>query len=299
MKRPVLAFAIALLAAGTASAKGTIRVLNTGNHLEGTPWTSLAGPAGPGGPLGAFGPSAKSADPWFRMMAPFKPSTYVSGIPAWNRYARFLRSIGGPTSERGILGRKIDWRQVPRDFRPGGRYALVAFSGILGINGLRGLAGDTGGHGNRAEADGDYVDHNGKVVRSFVAGNRRQTQHELYELYDEAHAKQLGLAGLNDTSFAAAGLLKRGESDRYRFKSRSTQHVVVAVVPEKFGENYDLVIRDAKSGAELARSNSLAQVNHVQLHVPKGAQITAEVSLRYSVHPFANSYKLMVVGEND
>jgi hypothetical protein len=301
MKRLVLVVnVLALVAvASTALAKGPIRVITTGNRLEGTPFTSLAGPAGPAGPLGVLGPSARSADPWFRHLAAFHPATYISGGRAWNRYASFLRRLGGPTSDAGILGRPIDMRQVPPDFRPGGRYALVGLSGILGVNGLRGVAGDTGAHGNRADAGGNYRNHLGKIVRSFTVGNRRTSAHELYELYDEPTARKLGLAGLNDTSFAAAGLLRRGESDAYRFTSRSHQHVVVAVVPEKFGENYDLVVRNAKTDEILARSNSFAQVNHVQLEVPRGTQLRAEVTLGYSLHPFANSYKLLVVGEKD
>ena len=78
-----------------------------------------------------------------------------------------------------------------------------------------------------------------------------------------------------------------------------SQHVMVAVVPEKWGENYDLVVRNADSGEVLARSDSHQQVNHVQLHVPQGTKLSAEVSLGYSHHFLMNSYKLFVVGSKN
>jgi hypothetical protein len=297
-----LAVLALLLVAGAAHAQGRgaargTKVIHTGNQLEGTPWTSVHGPAGWGGPLGWASPSAKSADPAIRSLALFKPSTYISRWFRWSGFADVMRRWGGPTSERGILGKAFDYRAVPREFRPGGRYALVGVAGILGINSLRGLAGDTGAHGFLADLEGNYRNHNGSVVRTFVVGNgARAKPHALYEIYDERSAERMKT---NDTSFAVAGLLSsRHDTDTFTFTSRSDQHLVVAVVPEKWGQNYNLTLRD-QDGRVMARSDSHQQVNHVNLWVPRGTKLSAEVSFGHSLHILPKSYKFFVVGEND
>jgi len=270
------------------------------------------GPVGPSGPLGEAGPVGNSA---------WNPSHYISGSMDWSSLSKLFTVWGGPLSRFGPLGERGPLSQASQaslapELKVGGSKAVLGPSGPLGALGPLGPLGPTGAHGHQANQAGDYVDAQGKPVRTIEVDwslQRRSTE-ELVESYSEARAKRIAD---NDTSFMVSGTAKKaGESDRYSFHSRTDQYVTVLVLPTQgaavgssagsssiadFAKNFDdfdLKVTD-ETGKVLGSSSLKNGSDWVQLKVPKGAELRAEVTLKGSPHAGPKPYRLVVVGTGD
>ena len=145
-----------------------------------------------------------------------------------------------------------------------------------------------------ADGDGRYRDAAGQVVRSvevpYQGGAR---SYPLVESYREEAGRAMRD---NDTSFMVTGdVASADEVDRFRFTSADRQLVTVTLVPEKELDAFELTIRD-EQGRVLHQSSSDRSVDWVQLEVPAGARLSAEVRRTAHGHILSASYRLIVTG---
>ncbi|MCC7382838.1 MAG: hypothetical protein IT384_13460 [Deltaproteobacteria bacterium] len=211
------------------------------------------------GALGAVGPLSRlgaAGD------APRNPGHWLSSTD-WRAWSVLLTSIGGPMSEAGALGgggplaersREALRRLLPgvtAQLDLGGVLEVIGPFGPLGPLFILGLLGQVGGHGFRQNAEGEFVDPEGKIVRTTDVvhlGERRTL--ELVEFYGEAFAE---VFGANDTSWMVRGAIEPSEpnGDHFAFTSRDDQLVTLLLVPDRIDDNFSLeVLVDGKRVAE-------------------------------------------------
>jgi hypothetical protein len=215
--------------------------------------------------------------------------------------------------------------------RDGGPFMIEGPDSVLGAAGILGPLGPLNRNQNyRADSHGVYRDRSGNPVRSVDAayGSGKKTW-DLYELYDEATAKNMQD---NDTSFAVDGsIAKAGNSatddtsDTYKFTSKEDQWVSALVIPTNpqmsfqqamgevafsapsgwdFGmsdltknfDDFDLEIMD-KGGNVLAKSDLKDMSNWICIHVPKGTELQARVTLKNKATDRGEApYRLLISG---
>ncbi len=250
------------------------------------------GPLGAYGPLGTLGPVGRNA---------WNPSTLISGSVDWSKTSQALTASGGPLSEQGPLGPNgpvgnVDQygSSVMPELRPGGDAAVLGALGPLGTLGPLGPLGPVGAHGYKADAEGNYRDANGQVVRSVdvpYEGSKRA--YPLVENYTEDKAKKMKD---NDTSFMVSGSIDRaGESDDYSFTASDSEFVTINLVPEKQLDAFDMVIR-SDDGSVLFESKSQQSMDWAQLRVKAGTHLRASVRLKQHNHFLTPTYRLIVTG---
>src|SRR6516162_3993763 len=92
------------------------------------------------------------------------------------------------------------------------------------------------------------------------------------------------------------GNLAAVRSMRFPFTSRAAQHVHVLVTPEMQLDRFEIRVLD-QHGEVLATSDSSLRINFVQLEVPKGTRLHAEVRLSSSGHLLPDHrFRLFVTG---
>ncbi len=278
--------------------------LRQGDAIMGDPGGVLSSWSGLGA-LGAIGDNS------------WNPSRLIGGLGEWNKWFPSGMRVGevqvmesgqttvrlsggvftenGPLSAKSIIGDE-NYKQVLSDYRAGGLLSGVGPDSALGPRAALGPLGPVGGHGFEVDEFGRYL-HNGKVVRTVTVPYDPKTwrTHGLFEDYPASFAKALKD---NDTSFMVHGDL--GSSERsvsFPFASHETQFVTVTVVPINQLDTFTLTLRNA-AGKVVAISDSRTNVNWIQIAVPQGMKLSAEVTLdRAGFHPFTpNSYRLYVVG---
>jgi len=252
------------------------------------------GPLGAYGPLGMLGPIGSNA---------WNVSYWLLPVGDWSDWSRKMTS--GPLSEKGPLGPNgplsddAYYGTMPRinDFanqlKAGGVWGILGPLGPLGALGPLGPLGPVGAHGFETDRAGNYL-RKGQVQRtvSVPYGGSTRT-YELFEQYSEERARKMED---NDTSFMVTGELRdQAEAGRFRFASRESQWVSVLVVPEKQLDDFDLELRDG-AGRKLAVSQSRALIDFVQIQLPAGARIEADVRLRGTAHWLSHTYRLYVTG---
>lgn len=278
-------------AKGQTTAAGAKVIAQSGTRTnEDNPALGYLGPLGPYGPLGTLGPIGQNI---------WNPSRLISGSFDWSQTQKQLTAAGGPLSEAGPLGPNgplaIDQKNILPELRPGGDAAVLGPLGPLGALGPLGPLGPTGAHGYKADADGNYRDAHGNIVRSVdvpYQGGKRS--YDLVENYSKEQAEKLKD---NDTSFMVHGALGRaGEVDTFSFQAQNPQYVTVLLVPEQQLDSFELAIHD-DSGKLLYDSKSLTSVAWTQLRVPAGTRLKAQVKLKASFQYLTPpSYRLIVTG---
>lgn len=279
-----------------AEGAGDARVVagSGGAKNESLPPLGYAGPIGPYGPLGTLGPVGNNA---------WNPSTYISGgaSAGWSDWQKRMTAAGGPLSEAGPLGPQgpvgdVDQRgaAVMPELRPGGDAAVLGSLGPLGALGPLGPLGPVGAHGYKADAEGNYRDASGKIVRGVdVPYHDGKRSYPLVENYTEEAAKK---KKDNDTSFMVSGSIdKASEVDHYSFTASESEYVTVTLVPEKQLDAFDLTISDGE-GKVLFQSKSQQSVDWAQLRVKAGTKLKASVRLKQHNHWLSPSYRLIVTG---
>lgn len=254
------------------------------------PALGYLGPLGPYGPLGTLGPIGQNL---------WNPSQLISGSFDWSEQQKQLTAAGGPLSAAGPLGPKgplaQDQKNVPAPLRVGGDEAVLGPQGPLGALGPLGPLGPIGAHGYKADADGNYRDKDGNIVRSVeVPSGDGKRSYDLVENYGKEQAAKMKD---NDTSFMVHGAADRsGGADSFSFQAKSAQNVTVLLVPEHQLDSFGLTIRDA-AGKVLYDSKSMSAVAWAQLRVPAGTQLSAQIKLgdssQFLLPP---SYRLIVTG---
>ncbi len=257
---------------------------------EDNPALGYMGPLGPYGPLGTLGPIGQNV---------WNPSNLITGSMNWEDMQKQLTAAGGPLSEAGPLGPNgpvaMDQKQVPKDLQVGGDAAVLGPLGPLGALGPLGPLGPIGAHGYKADADGNYRDKDGNIVRSVdvpYQGGKRS-----YDLVEDYSKEQAEKMKDNDTSFMVHGSLdKDSEVDAFPFQAKNAQFVTVMVVPEEQLDAFELSVRD-DSGKLLYDSKSLTSIPWVQLQVPAGTHLKAQVKLKANYQFLTPpSYRLVVTG---
>lgn len=254
------------------------------------PALGYLGPLGPYGPLGTLGPIGQNI---------WNPSQLISGSFDWSEQQKQLTAAGGPLSAAGPLGPNgpvaQDQKKVPESLRVGGDEAVLGPLGPLGALGPLGPLGPIGAHGYKADADGNYRDRDGNIVRSVeVPSGEGTRKYDLVENYSKEQAAKLKN---NDTSFMVHGAADRsGGADSFSFQAKSAQNVTVLLVPEHQLDSFGLTLRDA-SGKVLYDSKSMSAVPWAQLQVPAGTQLSAQIKLNGSSQfLLPPSYRLIVTG---
>jgi hypothetical protein len=257
---------------------------------EDNPALGYMGPLGPYGPLGSLGPVGQNS---------WNPSTVISGSFDWSAMQKQLTAHGGPLSEAGPLGPSgpvaMDQKKVLPELQAGGDAAVLGPLGPLGALGPLGPLGPVGAHGYKADADGNYRDPHGNIVRSVdvpYQGGKRS--YDLVENYTKDQAEKMQD---NDTSFMVHGALdKSGEVDSFSFQAKNPQYVTVLLVPEQQLDAFELTVRD-ENGKELYDSKSITSIAWAQLRVPAGTRLQAQVKLKASFQ-FVDPppYRLIVTG---
>jgi hypothetical protein len=292
--------------------------------------SSALGPTGPisaWGPLGALGPVGDNA---------WNPSQYVDLVPNWkltsaewwpagdDKTARCVRSKpnDGPLSEAGPLGpcgplSKEAYEQTlpgindfSKQLQAGGVWTVLGPLGPLGPLGVLGPLGPLLGkqfRGSEPDADGNYKDARGNIVRTVdvpYEGGKRT--YELLEKYTESAAKRLTN---NDTSFMVMGSLDSPtEQDEFTFTSREDQFVTVTLVPENALSDFDFEITDANGrtivkSAEDGRQEMFfaaitragSYIDFAQIKVATNEKLKARVTAK-AVNGAFPTYRLIVVG---
>ncbi len=257
---------------------------------EDNPALGYMGPLGPYGPLGTLGPIGQNI---------WNPSNVISGSFDWSATQKQLTAAGGPLSEAGPLGPSgpvaMDQKQVLPELQVGGDAAVLGPLGPLGALGPLGPLGPIGAHGYKADADGNYRDANGNIVRSVdVPYQGGKKTYDLVENYTKEQAEKMKD---NDTSFMVHGSLDQSsEVDTFPFQAQTTQAVTVLCVPEQQLDAFELSVRDG-NGKQLYDSKSITSVAWVQLRVPAGTHLTAQIKLKASFQFLTPpSYRLIVTG---
>jgi hypothetical protein len=251
------------------------------------------GPLGPYGPLGQLGPIGQNV---------WNPSNLISGSMNWEDLQKQLTANGGPLSEAGPLGPSgpvaQGEQQVPKELQAGGNEAVLGPLGPLGALGPLGPLGPIGAHGYKADDDGNYRDKDGNIVRAVdvpYAGGKRS-----YDLFEDYSKEQAEKMKDNDTSFMVHGSLDRDkEVDTFPFEAKSAQNVTVLLVPQEQLDAFELTVRD-DSGKVLYDSKSITSIPWVQLQVPAGTRLQAQVKLKQSFQFLTPpSYRVVVTGADE
>lgn len=243
------------------------------------------------GALGAVGPLSRlgaTGD------APWNPGHWLSSTD-WRAWSVLLTSIGGPMSEAGALGGggplAARSREALRRLLPGitaqldlgGALEVIGPFGPLGPLFILGLLGQVGGHGFRQDAEGQFVDPEGKVVRATDVvhlGERRTF--ELVELYGEAFAE---VFGANDTSWMVRGAIEPSEpnGDHFAFTSRGDQLVTLLLVPDRIDDNFSFEV--LVDGKRVAESHPGKVVPFVTLTAKEAERLEVRVRLEQADPP--------------
>jgi len=160
-------------------------------------WLNSAGPlnrsvgvVGSRSALGYLGPFGEN---WWNV------TPYIDSEGDWSELSLSLAEIGGPLSEFGPLFLTTEEGQelTHYDFTPESAYLLAAGgalmtlgpSGPLGVMGLMGPLGPHGAHGYSRDKTGEYVNKNGKRVKSIRVKLENKTQtFSLVEFYKPGQA---------------------------------------------------------------------------------------------------------------
>ena len=143
---------------------------------------------------------------------------------------------------------------------------------------------------------GRYV-QDGQVVRTITVPYDGSATRS-FGLVEDYAADFAATMKDNDTSFMVHGELDGDQASvSFPFKSKETQFVTVTVVPVNQLDYFTLTVKNA-SGKVIAISDSHDNVNWIQVAVPAGTKLTAEVTLDSGgFHPgITNQYRLSVVG---
>lgn len=296
-------------------------------------YLSPSGPLGPAGPLGAWGPLGA--------LGPIGNNTWntsvwvgASSAGSWDEYCTSI-SADGPLGARGPLGPDgplseeayaslasfTNERGEENDFveqlAAGGVWSVLGPLGPLGALGPLGPLGPVGAHcaregrGFAPDDDGQFVDADGRVVRTvdvpYDGGTRT---YELVESYPESFASSFDD---NDTSFMATGSITDldREVDVYRVRSRAGQIVTVLLVPENALSDFDVELAD-EDGDVFARSvsdgrqrfsfgvltNTGNYIDFIQLPLEAGSELQIRVTA-WRIHRTYPTYRLVVVGSTE
>lgn len=267
------------------------------------------GPVGHFGPLGPDGPigdSATSPDTAISGMFPW--SSWARFFTAMGGPLSALGPLGRNGPANPIfweeLPERLDryWRERPNgsdvmkaftsDFlvhlRPGGIFGIVGPTGPLGAFGPLGPLGPIGAHGYLRRDGGDYQPnafdscHNVtgdrrnppcRTVDVDWSGGERRT-YELFETYSEAKAKSLNDKtgdAANDTSFLVKGTIPSpdAEIDEYVFHSKSSQWVMISLVPESAKYKFHQLV----SGNSGCDKTILAKAKEGNFEAPDGTEL--------------------------
>lgn len=263
-------------------------------------WLSSAGPLnrsvgvlGSRGPLGYLGPFGEN---WWNVT----PYLYSEGD--WSELALSLGEIGGPLSEFGPLYLASNEGQelIHYDFSPGSAYLLAAGgalmtlgpSGPLGVMGIMGPLGPHGAHGYSRDDSGEYVNKNGKRVKSIRVKLENKTQtFSLVEFYKPGQALQKSDL---DSSFVSQDSLKRNEVHSYKVKLTGKRWVTLTAISLFDLDAIKLKVKDM-SGNTLYESNDDLRTNFINLKTSNATSVVVEVSVLTSLQIFEKPYRLMVI----
>ncbi|MBI5545387.1 MAG: hypothetical protein HY901_15995 [Deltaproteobacteria bacterium] len=236
---------------------------------------------------------------------PWNSSEYISGSHAtnWRAYSEYLTLFGGPLSGLGPLGSmgpltKEAWAALPEELRPGGSMAVTGPSGILGALGMLGVLGPVGATGYKADADGNFRDTAGKVVRTVETPNGVE---DLCEDYTERGAlknKKLGSRYGVDATIGA-------EADEFPINSdrKHDELITLCATQKRFPspgreggtDILQLEVVD-KNGQVVAQRAVDGGPTWMQLRVPAGSDLKVRIKALNANSDDPAPYRLCVVG---
>jgi hypothetical protein len=250
----------------------------------------VVGSRGPLGYLGAFGENWWNVTPYFDTEGD------------WSELAESLSEIGGPLSELGplFLSTEAGQQLLSFDFTPGSAYLLSAGgalmtlgpSGPLGVMGLMGPLGPHGVHGYSRNESGEYVDKQGKRVKTIsVKLEGQKQQFSLVEFYRPGHGR---LKNDLDSSFVAQDSLSRSEVHSYKVKLSANRWVTLTALSLFDLDAVKLQVKTL-SGEVLYSSDDSLRSNFINLKTTSSTTVQIEVSVLTSLQLFEKPYRLMVI----
>lgn len=250
----------------------------------------VVGSRGPLGYLGAFGEN------WWNL------TPYFDAEGDWSELADSLTEIGGPLSELGplFLSTEAGQQLLNFDFTPGSAYLLSAGgalmtlgpSGPLGATGLMGPLGPHGAHGYSRNDSGEYVDKQGKRIKTIsVKLEDRKQSFSLVEFYKPGHGRSKNDL---DSSFVAQDSLSRNEVHSYKVKLSANRWVTLTALSLFDLDSVKLKVKSL-SGEILYKSDDSLRTNFINLKTQASTTVLIEVSVLTSLHILEKPYRLMVI----
>ena len=252
--------------------------------------TGVVGARGPLGFLGPFGENWWNVTPWF------------DSIANWTELSEGLSEINGPLSELGPLYLTTDEGQelTHYDFTldsahllaAGGALMTLGPSGPLGVMGIMGPLGPHGAHGYTRGESGEYINQQGKPVRSIkVKIKNKLKTFSLVEFYKPGKARKVTNL---DSSFVAQDRLSRSGVHTYPVKLSSKRWVTITLLSLFDLDTLELSVKDLQ-GNVLFESNDSSRTNFINLKTSGSTQVLIEVKVGSSFQIFAKPYRLMVI----
>lgn len=166
---------------------------------------------------------------------------------------------------------------------------------LAGPLGALGPLGPIGAHGYQADKQGNYLDSNGQVVRTFTVpyNSSYSRTFELFESYTQAFAHTFKA---QDTSFMVHGVLDPNSSTSSTFPlvSHQSQVVTILLVPMYQFDSFQLTL--SQGSTQLVQTYELTFIEWIQFRAKAGATYSVTIDLQYSAQPLPNEYFLYVVG---